>query len=149
MVLGADSENIARVRYDCTAHGTLQPQPGARPAPLISHPDLELPAGPPGGVDSAENGGAADPADVAGGYVPECGLTERGWRLFASAVRVCGNDYEAVAALCASQEEEGEVRLTAERVRDIMLRIRCSPIAPPLPRARCEIYFLPLWDFAS
>jgi hypothetical protein len=59
--------------------------------------------------------------------VPECGLTERGWRLFASAVRVCGNDYDAVAALCAAQEEAGEARLTAERVRDIMLRIKCSP----------------------
>ncbi len=125
-MLDADSENIARVRYDCTAHGTLQPQPGARPAPLISHPDLELPAGPPGGADSADNGGAADPADVAGGYVPECGLTEREWRLFSSAVRVCGNDYKAVAALCTLQEA-GETRLTAERVREIMLGIRCAP----------------------
>jgi hypothetical protein len=61
-------------------------------------------------------------------------------------VRVCGNDYGAVAGLCALREA-GETRLTPERVRDIMLGIRCAPRRRRLTLA-AEQSFQPPPNFA-
>jgi hypothetical protein len=108
------------LRYDCSAHGTWQPQPGLRPSPIVNHPDLEIPSGPPNGSEGMDRFSLEIPA-TGTGYVPESGLSEREWRMFSSAVRICGNDYKAIATLCCSQ---GEPRLTEERIRDIMMNTR-------------------------
>ena len=112
----------SHLRYDCSAHGTWQPQPGLRPSPLISHPDLEVSCEHPNKSDEID----PNPAEFLStgiGYVPESGLSEREWRMFSSAVRMCGNDYKAIATLCSSQES-GQSRLTEERIRDIMIKTR-------------------------
>ena len=83
---------------------------------------MELPSGPPN-ISDGTDGKVVDTRAPPHGYVPDSGLSEREWRIFSTAVRVCGNDCNAVAALCASQEF-GKDQMTEEKVKEIMARTR-------------------------